>query len=426
MSRLSRRNWLGLGAGLLGVAAGRGLRASGPLPERVVIVGGGFAGATVARYLGRLAPWLRLTLVEATPHYTACPMSNAVIGGIRDAASLRSDYTGLGRAAGLRRIRARASRIDHERARLHLADGSELPFDRLVIAPGVRMLENSPTGYDAAAMRALPHGWEAGPQTLALRASLASLADGAVVGISVPPRPFRCPPGPYERASLMAAWLHRHRRRCKLIILDSNPDFSKQALFMQAWQRLYPGLIEWRPIDQDGAVRRVDAATQTAWTELDAHRFDLLNVIPGQKAAALAADNDLTDATGWCPVAGGDFRSTRHARVHVLGDASLAGAMPKSASAANSQAKNCALAIAAETAGMPPPDFSLHNTCYSLADRDYAISVNMIYRIDAQGQASPVAGAGGVSGIDWSADRRRREADYASAWFASIMADSFG
>lgn len=428
MSGLSRRRLLGtaLGLGLAGLCPPPAARASAARGYHVVVVGGGFGGATAARYLHRLLPGLRITVVEPRPAYWSCPMSNAYIAGLLPREALRAAYAPLAELPGVELRRARAARIDHERSQLVLAGGDRIGFDRLIAAPGVRLLTGKPAGYDAAAAERMPHAWQGGTQARLLRRRLAALGDGAAVAISVPARPFRCPPGPYERASLIAAWLQRQRRRAKVIVLDSNADFSKQALFTEAWQALYPGRIEWRPVGEDGAVLRVDAARGLVATALEEHRFDLVNVIPAQTAARFAVVNGLADETGWCPVAGGSFRSLLQPAVHVLGDACLAGPMPKSASAANSQAKNCALAIAAEVSGEPPPRHSLHNTCYSLADRGYGISVNMMYALDAGGRIAPVAGAGGTSPLGAPRAFRRREAEHAHDWFESIKADSFG
>lgn len=391
---------------------------------RVVIVGGGFAGATTARYLRRLAPRMAITLVEPNREYHCCPFSNAVIGGLVPASTLTRDYALLGQS-GIDVVYDRAEEILHERRQVRLAGGGRIAFDRAVIAPGIRLRWGAPEGYDQAAAQRMPHAWRGGAQVARLQRALAAIADGGVVAISVPQAPFRCPPGPYERASLMGAWLHRHRPRSKILILDSNDSFSKQSLFTHAWETLYPGVIEWRPVSEDGAVRRVDPESLTLYTEIDQYAVAVANVIPPQAAGEIAERAGLTDATGWCPVDPASFESTRVPGIHVLGDACAAAPMPKSASAANSQAKLCALALAASFAGESAPPASLHNTCYSLCDVDYGISVSMTYRV-ADGGIVAVAGAGGVSPEDAPARQRQAEARYAQGWFESITADSFG
>ncbi len=407
-------------AGTLGWT-GRSRAAAG---ARVAIVGGGFGGATAARYLRRLAPGIAVTLFEPRRTYLTCPHSNEVIGGLAEFGSLRHGYASLRDRDGVD--------VRHERVLALVAARREVVtragrsgWDRLVVAPGIRLRWGAPEGYDEAAALRMPHAWKAGAQTLLLRRQLEALPAGGVIAITVPPRPFRCPPGPYERASLVARWCRAHRPRAKVLVLDANADFSKQALFLEAWEALYPGLIEWVPIDRDGAVRRVDPGAMTVHTELEDHRVDVANVIPAQGAAALAVAAGLVDATGWCPVDALTFESARVPGVHVIGDAATAGAMPKSASAANSQGKLAAVAIAALLAGETPPAPSLHNTCYSLVDADYGISVSMIYRV-LEGGIVPVEGAGGTSPVGAPRARRHAEARYARDWLDSITRDTFG
>jgi sulfide dehydrogenase [flavocytochrome c] flavoprotein chain len=321
-------------------------------------------------------------------------------------------------------VRASARSIDFDRRQVLLANRQRLAYDRLVVAPGVDLKWNTPEGYDEQAANYMPHAWKAGPQTVQLRAQLRLLRNGGVVAISVPPAPFRCPPGPYERASLIACYLKRHKPRSKILILDANDKFSKQALFEEAWRALYPGLIERVPISEDGAVRRVGVKSLTLFTELGKHRVAVANVIPAQHAGALARNNGLSDNSGWCPIDPSCFASRLRPYAYVIGDACIADPMPKSATSANSQAKACALAIVADLQALPPPAVVLHNTCYSLVDPDYGISINAIYH-SGPNNITPVNGAGGTSPLGADRAFRRREAGYALGWYRSIVRDSF-
>lgn len=392
---------------------------------RVAIVGGGFGGATCARYLRRIAPEIEVTLVTPEPDYVTCPFSNGVLAGMNQLTELTHNHDTLRSRYGVRVVHDEVTAIDAAARTLRLKGSATLGYERLVVAPGIDFRWGEIPGVDEAAAAQLPHAWRAGPQTELLRAQLVAMRDGGVVAITIPAAPYRCPPGPYERASLIAWYLSQHKPASKILLLDANDQFSKQALFTQAWQELYPGMIEWIPISMDGAVRRVDAATRTLYTELDEYRVDVANVIPPQRAAAIAVAAGLTDASGWCPVHAHNFESIQIAGVHVIGDAAKAGPMPRSASAANSQAKLCALAIAAELGGKPPIEPSLHSTCYSLIAPDYAISVSGIYNV-VNDEVTAIAGAGGVSPLDADRRFRRQEAEFADGWYASITADSFG
>lgn len=411
----------------------RGLGALAALPSavraggargRVLIAGGGFAGATCARYLRRIAPELRVTVVDPEPSYVTCPMSNWVLDGLRSVEDLTLRRDALA-GSGVEIVQDAVVEIDGNRRQARLRGGKALDYDRAVVAPGVQLRWGMPEGYDEAAAEKMPHAWLAGPQTALLHRQLLSMDDGGVVVISVPAAPFRCPPGPYERASLIAHYLRQNKPASKVLILDGNEKFSKQALFEEAWRALYPGLIEWVPITEDGAVIRVDPATMTLHTNLEEHAAAVANVIPAQRAGQLAIDAGLADKSGWCPVDPHTFESRHMPGVHVIGDAAIANPMPKSASSANSQAKNCALAIRALLRGEVPGEPSLHNTCYSLVAPGYAISVNDIYRL-REGRIATVEGSGGVSPLAASEEFRAREAEYDQGWYESIVADSFG
>jgi sulfide dehydrogenase [flavocytochrome c] flavoprotein subunit len=394
----------------------------GQSPARVVVVGGGFGGASCARALHRRD--VAVTLVEPEERFTACPFSNEVIAGLRDLDAQRFGYDGV-RREGVEIARRSAVAVDAAARRVRLDDGSELAYDRLVLAPGIELRLDALPGYDQAAAEAMPHAWKAGEQTLLLRRQLEAMPDGGVIAIAAPPNPFRCPPGPYERASLVAHYLKTRKPRSKLIVLDAKDAFSKQRLFQAAWAALYPGILEWVPLSSGGRVTEVDAATKTLVTEFGSHRADVANVIPPQRAGAIAQAAGVADQTGWCPIDPVTFESRLQPGIHVIGDAAIAGAMPKSAFAANAQAQVCAAAIAGLLRGETPAEQKLVNTCYSLIAPGYGISIAGVYR-PGDGLLREVEGAGGTSPLDAPPEFREMEARYAQAWFETITGSVFG
>lgn len=418
----SRRAFLGMLA-VAGALSGP-VRAQA-VQGRVVIVGGGFGGATCARYLRRLAPDLSVTLVERAPQFVTCPFSNLVLAGLRDMEAITHGFDGL-RSAGVSVIQAEATAIEPDRRALRLADGSRLDYDRLVISPGIELIWNAIEGYDAAAAEQMPHAWMAGSQTRLLRRRLEAMDDGGVFVMTIPQTPYRCPPGPYERASLIAHYLSRHKPRSKILLLDDKDSFSKQGLFQEGWAQLYGDMIEWLPFRDTGGILAVDPSAGTVRTEFGTHHADLANVIPPQRAAALAREAGLTEDGDWCRVDPRSFESIVVPGVHVLGDAAIAGAMPKSGFSAGTQGMVCARAIAAMMADGAPPAPSFANTCYSLLAPDYGISVADVFRVGPEGEIIAVSGAGGVSPMGTEAAFRRREAEYAHGWYASITSDIYG
>ncbi len=393
--------------------------------SHVVIIGAGFGGATCAKYLRKLDQGIKVTLIDTNPIYLSCPFSNTVLAGIHELNDLTFSYDALQDKYDINFIHDTITTIDHDKNNVRLSDGTTLNYDRLVVSPGVAFTWNSPEGYDEVASQIMPHAWKAGAQTRLLKDQLNAMEDGGVVAIAPPPKPFRCPPGPYERAGMIASYLKTHKPKSKILILDSNEKFSKQALFMQGWEARYPGMIEWIPVTEGGSVQRVDTKNMTLFTDLDEHKVDVANVIPAQTAGKIVLENDLTNASGWCPINQKTFESSLIRNVHILGDAALAGSMPKSASAANSQAKICALAITALLQGDEATNPSFHNTCYSLVDADYGISVSAIYELKEK-KIQKVKGSGGVSPLEVSDNFRADEAKYAQGWFDSITMDTFG
>jgi sulfide dehydrogenase [flavocytochrome c] flavoprotein subunit len=397
--------------------------AKGAAP-RVVVVGGGFAGASCARALRKADPGIAVTLVEANATFTACPFSNAVIAGLREMSAQQFTYERVA-ADGIVVARTTATSVDAQARSVTLADGTRLPYDRLVLAPGIDIRWGALPGYDEAAAGQMPHAWRAGEQTLLLRRQLEAMEDGGLVVISAPANPFRCPPGPYERASLIAHYLKTKKPRSKLIVLDAKDAFSKQRLFQSAWSELYPGLLEWVPLSKGGNVTSVDAATRTLVTDFGRHKATVANVIPPQKAGRIADAAGVADRSGWCPIDPVTFESKLVPRIHVIGDAAIAGAMPKSAFAANSQAKTCAAAVARLVTGGAPSVPKLINTCYSLVAPDYGISIAGVYH-PSSGQLAEVPGSGGVSPADAPRATRTLEAALAESWFRTIAAETFG
>lgn len=397
--------------------------------KKVVVVGGGTGGATAAKYIKRLDSSIDVTLLEPNQVHYTCYFSNEVIGGERSIDSIRVTYDGL-KAHGINVIHEAAVAIDGQKKIVKTASGKELSFDRCVVSPGIELLYNKIEGYSEEASAKIPHAWRAGEQTKLLRRQLEAMPDGGVVVMSAPPNPFRCPPGPYERASQIAGYLKHHKPKSKVIILDAKQKFSKQGLFIQAWEKFYgygtpQALIEWQP-GPDATVVGVDVASMTAKTSFgDEIKGAVLNLIPPQRAGTIAQVSGLADDSGWCPVDQKTFESKKVPHVHVIGDSSIAGAMPKSGYAANSQGKVCAAAVVAllndGQVGVP----SYVNTCYSIAAPGWGISVAGVYKLGADGVIAEVPGAGGLTPMDASEEAHRREVEYAYSWYDNIVNDVF-
>lgn len=397
---------------------------------RLLVVGGGFGGAAAANFARRRYPWLEVTLVEPRTRFVTCPYGNLVIGGLRQLPEITHSYDGL-RAHGVRVVHDRVAGIDPVARTARLEGGPTLGFDRMILSPGIALRQPGLDGYDDAAAEAMPHAWIPGDgaQTLLLRRQLEAMEDGGVVGIAIPANPFRCPPGPYERISLIAGYLKQHKPRSKILALDAKDAFSKQPLFQDAWAELYPGMVEWVPGRSDGRVTRVDARERVLETEFGTrHAVAVANVIPPQMAAPIAVAAGLTDRSGWVPVDPVTFeaRAAPGSGIHVVGDANIPGPMPKSGYIANSTAKQAVAAAAASLRGEAPPAAVYYNTCYSHVGEGYGISVVGIFRPDAAGTAIvEVSGSGGVSPRGRLPEQRRLEALYADGWYASITRDMF-
>jgi sulfide dehydrogenase [flavocytochrome c] flavoprotein subunit len=398
--------------------------------KKVVVVGGGTGGATAARYIKMADETVDVTIIEPNEHYHTCYLSNEVLGGDRKIDTIKFGYDNL-KGMGINVVHAAAEGIDAEKKEV-TAGGQKYPFDRCIVAPGIELMYDKIEGYSEEAASKMPHAWKAGEQTALLRSQLEAMPDGGTAVIVAPPNPFRCPPGPYERASQMAHYFKQHKPKSKVLILDSKQKFSKQGLFTQGWEALYGfgtdnAMIEWQP-GPDAAVVKADAGAMTVETSFgDEVKADVINVIPPQRAGAIAQSAGLADDSGWCPVDKKTFESSIHKGVHVIGDACIATKMPKSGYAANSQAKVCAAAVLAMLQGEEPGTPSYVNTCYSIIGTDWGISVAAVYRLSEDGKTiAGVEGAGGLTPMDATPEARRREVQYAHSWFENIVSDIFG
>ena len=425
MTTISRRTFSGLlgAAGVLGLSGGLSGCASSSGP-RVVVVGGGFGGATAAKYLKRYDPALDVTLVESQPSHVTCPFSNTVVAGLNDLSMLERRFDRLTALYGVKVVTDTVVAIDPVTKVVRTAGGASLAYDRLVLSPGIDFKWNAIEGYDAAAAEIMPHAWKAGAQTTLLRRQLEAMADGGLVVISAPGNPFRCPPGPYERASLIAHYLKRHKPKSKLMILDAKDAFAKDRLFKEGWEKMYDDILEWVPAAKNGKVTKVSARDGTVETDFEKFKPAVANIIPPQSAGQIALASGLADKSGFCPVDPNTFESTLAKGVHVIGDAAIAGDMPKSGYSASSQAKVCAAAIVALLKGEAPLPLSAINTCYSLVAPDYGISVAAVFAVK-EGKIASVPGAGGVSPLGANYQFRKKEADFAMGWYQSICQDSW-
>lgn len=429
MSQITRRNFIkvavaaGAASALATMGKAGSARAAGK-GKQVVVIGGGFGGATCARHIRRADSSIAVTLIEPNKQFVTCPFSNMVLGGLQKMSSITHSYDKLRTRHGVDVVHDTVAAIDGAGKTVKLKSGKTLKYDRLVVSPGIDFKWDAIAGYSEKASHVMPHSWKAGAQTVLLRRQLESMKNGGVVVMAPPPDPFRCPPGPYERASMIAHYLKQHKPRSKILILDAKDKFSKQGLFQAGWEKLYPGMIEWVPAGKGGTVVAVDTRKMVVQA-LDKHKAAVANIIPPQKAGAIAAQAGLTDASGWCPVDPKTFESKIHPNIHVVGDASIAGALPKSGYAAYSEALMCAAAVAALFKGQSPGDASFVNTCYSLVGPKYGISVAAVYKLSDTGIVS-IKDAGGVSPMDADDAFREAEARYARGWYDSLTADVWG
>ena len=422
--KMQRRDFVKAGAGtaaMAGIATVAGCASVGKSGPNVVIVGGGFGGATAAKYIKLWAPHINVTLVERNAEFVSCPISNLVLGGTQTLKDITVSYDALAKKYGINVIRAEASAVDVEKKVVRLSTGDALPFDRVILSPGIDFTyADMPGMNNAAAQQKVLHAWKAGPQTVALRQQLVDMKDGGVVAITIPVAPYRCPPGPYERACQIASYLKQAKPKSKVIILDANPDVtSKPGLFKKAWADMYAGMVEYRG---NSKVVDVDVSTMTAKLEVsDDLKADVLNVLPPMKAGAIA-DPFITANKRWCEVNWLTYEAKAVPGVHLLGDAlQIAPAMPKSGHMANAHGKACAAAVVALMAGeQPNPAPVLTNTCYSFVSADKVVHVASVHKYDEKDKTmKAVPGAGGVSTAS-----SELEGQYAMTWARNIWADA--
>jgi sulfide dehydrogenase [flavocytochrome c] flavoprotein subunit len=421
---LDRRSFLklvGAGAGAAGLPMiGRAAELMPKGTKRVVVVGGGYGGTIAAKYIRMMDKSIEVVMIERNDHFVSCPFSNLYIGGIlKDLNPLTIKYDKLASNHGVKVVQAEVTAIDPAAKMVTTSKGT-VSYDRLVISPGIDFRLEEMKGYDAAAMEKMPHAWKAGPQTVLLRKQLEAMKDGGTMVMTVPLAPYRCPPGPYERASMVAHYLKANKPKSKLVVLDANPDItSKGGLFKKGWKDNYEGIIDYRPAKK---VTEVDAGKMTVLVEgLEDVKGDVVNVIPPQRAGQIAVAAGLVgDDKNWCPVDATTFESTKQKGIHVIGDACIAGAMPKSGYSANSEAKVCAMNVVALMNGKETTEMSGINTCYSyITDKD-AISVAAVYTVK-EGKIIAVPNSGGVSPADYSA--AKLEAIYAESWLKNILTE---
>jgi NADPH-dependent 2,4-dienoyl-CoA reductase/sulfur reductase-like enzyme len=425
--KFSRRRWLAT-AGQAALAAGWTISApvfSQQSAGRVVVIGGGFGGATAAKYIKQRNPLIDVTLVEPAQKFYTCPFTNLYLGGLRTFEAQGHSFDEL-RSMGVKVLQDFAQSADGAAKTLKLAGGQTLAYDKLVLSPGIDFLWNKLEGYDEAASLLAPHAWKAGAQTTLLKKQLDAMPDGGTFVMVAPANPYRCPPGPYERISMVAHYFKTQKPKSKILVLDAKDAFSKQGLFLDGWKRFYGDMIEWVPANKDGNVIRVDAKNLSVETDFGKiHKAAVLNVIPPQKAGLIAERAGVSNKSGWVPVKPDTFESTQVKDIYVVGDATIAAPMPKSGFCANAQGKVAAAAIVNALAGKPAAAASWSNTCYSLVAPDYGISVAGVDQV-ADGKIVEVKGSGGVSPREASDTVRKLEALHGVAWYNAIARDTWG
>jgi sulfide dehydrogenase [flavocytochrome c] flavoprotein subunit len=423
--KMNRREFVKWMAASTGAAAvgGCATESGGPAAGRVVVIGAGYGGATAARYVKEWAPDINVTVVERGSEFVSCPLSNLVLGGNTQIGNLTMGYGRLN-ARGVRVVRDEAVAVDAGARQVRLKTGHALSYDRLIISPGVDFIYDGIPGLQSTdAQTRVLHAWKAGEQTVALRKQLEAMRDGGVFVLHIPMAPYRCPPGPYERVCQVADYFRRSKPKSKIIVLDSNPDItSKKGLFLQSWDGVYKGMIDYRP---NSELQDVDAKGMAIKLTFDSVKGDVINVVPPHRAGDIARSTGLVTANQrWCGVDWMTMESVAVKGVHVLGDATLsASGMPKSASMANQHAKVCAAAVAALIKGQPVnPQPMMMNTCYSFVDGRNVMHVASVHSYDAaQKTMVAVKGSGGVS--DKASEL---EGTYAWGWAKNIWSEAFG
>src|SRR5215470_3803084 len=424
MTNLTRRRFVALAGTSLAATPLFAPRAIGQAKPKLVVIGGGPGGGTVARYVNKdAAGAVEVILIEPQKNFTTCFFSNIYVGGFRDFKSITHTYDKVARE-GIKLVHEAAAAVDRDKREVVLAGGTRLAYDRLVVAPGIDLKWDSVPGYSEAAAQIMPHAWKPGAQTELLVKKLNALKDGDLIVMIAPPNPYRCPPGPYERASMFAHVLKKKgHKKSKIIIVDPKSTFSKQAVFMEGWEKHYPGMIEWQDPKIHGGIKGVDPKTGQVKTDFSTYKAALVNVIPAQMAGKIARDAGLADQSGYCPIDPESMKSKVDPNIFVAGDAAIPGDMPKSAFSANSQAKVAAMVIQAELTKSRAFPARYSNTCWSLIAPDDDIKVGASYE---PGEGKIKQTTGFVSQKGEPADVRKQNYKESVDWYNGIVADVFG
>lgn len=419
---MNRRIFLGTAAAASATLAAPMVLADGHAKPRVVVIGGGAGGATAARYIAKDSKGaIDVTLVEPSRTYYTCFFSNLYLGGFKQMDDLGHSYGGLA-AGGVNVVHDWAVGVDRDAKTVTLAGGATLSYDKLVLSPGIDFVEGAVAGWDINAQNAMPHAYKAGSQTELLKAQLMAMPEGGTYAMVAPPNPYRCPPGPYERVSMVAHYLKANNPTAKIIVADPKPKFSKMALFQEGWADHYEGMIDWIGEDFGGGNVTVDPAAMTLDIDGEVTKVDVCNVIPAMKAGRIAEIAGVTDGN-WAPVNAADMSTKADADVYVLGDASQQGDMPKSGFSANSQAKVCANAVRGALTGSKVFPAKFSNTCWSLIDTNDGVKVGATYEATDEKIAKV---DGFISAVGETAEVRQTTYEESEGWYAGITADMFG
>ncbi len=418
----NRRMFLGTGAAAAAALSAPAVLADGHGKPRVVVIGGGAGGATAARYIAKDSKGeVAVTLIEPSRTYFTCFFSNLYLGGFKEIDDLGHNYGTLAAKYGINVVHDWAVDVDRDAKTVSLAGGGVLPYDKLILSPGIDFVDGAVDGWDLSAQNAMPHAYKGGSQTELLKAQVMAMPEGGTFAMVAPPNPFRCPPGPYERISMIAHQLKANNPTAKIIVADPKPKFSKMALFQEGWADHYDGMIDWIGEDFGGGDVSVDPAAMTVTIDGEETKVDVCNVIPAMKAGRIAEMAGVTDGN-WAPVNAADMSSKADADVYVLGDASQQGDMPKSGFSANSQAKVCANAVRGALTGSKVFPAKFSNTCWSLIDTNDGVKVGATYEATDEKIAKV---DGFISATGESADLRKATYEESEGWYAGITSDMF-
>lgn len=422
MRDFSRRRFLAVGGATAATLAMPAV-SLGQAKPRVVVIGGGAGGATAARYIAKDSEGaIDVTLIEASKQYYTCFFSNLYLGGFRDYASIGHSYGGLAINHGVNVVHDWAASVDGAAKQVKLASGATIGYDKLVLSPGIDMKYDSVPGYSVDAQDTMPHGWKSGSQVQLIKAQVENMKEGGTFVMVPPPNPYRCPPGPYERVSMIAHILKQKNPTAKIIVLDPKEKFSKQGLFLEGWAAHYPGMVEWIGSDVHGGIKNVNPETLEIETDFDTFKADAASVVPGQKAGTIAHAAGVTDGD-WAPIVPATMASRADPNIHVLGDASVASAMPKSGFSANSQAKVAANAIRGELTGSKVFPARFANTCWSLIATNDGVKVGANYQA---GEEKIEVVDKFISQTGEDSALRKQTYEESEGWYTGITSDMFG